>query len=290
MNENEVKALISLLDDDDNEVVTIVQTQILNLGRAVIPVLEDAWSQSFDPLKQQRIISIIHKLQHDDLLSSLEEWKKNPDDLLEGAIIVARHQYPDLEEDKIQSQINQIKRDIWLEINDNLTAYEKVKVINRVLFDMHQFKGNTANYHLPGNSYINIVLETKKGNPLLLSLLYIQLAKQLDLPIYGVNLPEHFILAYVDEMNILREAFNDSSTRILFYINPFSRGVVFGRSEIDQFLDKLKMEHEKAYYEPCSNIDMISRLIRNLIFSYQKIGDTEKENELEEMLKVLSTK
>lgn len=283
-NENEVKALISLLDDTDTEVLEIVESQILNLGRTVIPLLEDAWSQSFDPVKQKRIINIIHKLQHEDVVHSLKVWHQGGGNLLDGAVLVARHQYPDLDEDKIVAQLNQIKRDIWLELNDNLTAYEKVKIINRVLFDMHQFKGNTANYHLPGNSYINLVLETKKGNPLLLSLIYMHLASQLDIPIFGINLPEHFILAYVDELNILREAFNDQESKVLFYINPFSKGAVFGRNEIDQFLDKLNIEHRHEYYEPCTNTDIIERMIRNLIFSYQKMGDSEKERELEEML------
>ncbi|MBK8846562.1 MAG: transglutaminase family protein [Bacteroidetes bacterium] len=288
MNEKEIDALITLLDDDDKEVSQLIEEKILSIGRDVIPHLENAWGQSFDPEKQERLLQIIHKLQFEDTLAALSVWRQRPYDLLEGAILVARHQYPDLEDDAIKQQLNQIKRDIWIEINDNLTAYEKVKVINKVLFELHQFKGNTANYHLPANSYINCVLENKKGNPLMLSLIYSYLAQQLDIPIYGVNLPEHFIMAYVDELNILREAFNENNTNVLFYINAFSKGIVFGKNEISQFLDKLKLEHEKIFFEPCTVLEMIQRLVRNLVYSYQKIGDTEKEAELNRMLQILA--
>jgi regulator of sirC expression with transglutaminase-like and TPR domain len=99
----------------------------------------------------------------------------------------------------LRKQVQQIKHDVWLEINDELTAMEKVKIINHILFDVHQFSGNIANYHAPQNSFINSVLETKKGNPVSLGILYMIIAQELQIPIYGVNLPEHFIVAYVDE-------------------------------------------------------------------------------------------
>lgn len=288
LNKNEVQALISLLDDSDTEIITHVQEKILTMGKEIIPTLEDAWSTAFDPIKQQRIESLIHKIQFDSLIDELKNWKENnSDDILTGAILIARHQYPDLEVEKILTEFNLIKRSIWLELNENLTAFEKVNVINRVLFDTYLFKGNTANFHAPTNSYINVVLETRKGNPLLLSIVYIKLAQMLDMPVYGVNLPEHFVLAYLDEHNILNEAFNEQEGNILFYINPFSRGTVFNKMEIDSFLKKLNLEPEDIYFHPCSNIDIIKRMIRNLIFSYQKLGDLEKVNELARMMETL---
>ena len=80
---------------------------------------------------------------------------------------------------------------------------EKVRVLNHIIFDVHGFSGNTANFHAPQNSYINNVLESKKGNPLSLSVLYAVIAQRLDVNIYGVNLPEHFILAYVEDSHYL---------------------------------------------------------------------------------------
>ncbi|MEW6470151.1 MAG: transglutaminase-like domain-containing protein [Bacteroidota bacterium] len=279
MDKKEISALISLLDDPDERVFEQIKDKLLSIGQEVIPVLETAWENSFDSLIQQRIENIIHKIQFGKILDELKLWA-NPlnQKLIDGAILIARYQYPDLDDKKILKQIEQIKQDVWLELNNNLTALEKVRVINHIIFDIHGFSGNTMNYHAPQNSYINTVLETKKGNPLSLSILYAIIAQDLGIPIYGVNLPEHFVLAYVDAG--LSE---DQGDKVLFYINPFSRGSVFSKKEVDSFLRQLRLPQQPAYYEPCSNTDIIKRMLRNLINSYEKLGYTDKVAELEKL-------
>lgn len=289
MNKKEVKALISLLDDPDESVFGEVSMKFLSLGQEVIPVLEDAWEYSFDTLIQNRIENIIHQIQFDLIKDSLREWM-HPDqqDLLEGTLLIARYQYPDIDIDKIRKQIAQIKHDVWLELNENITALEKVKIINHILFDVHNFSGNTTNYHAPQNSYLNNVLESKKGNPLLLSIIYTIIAQSLDIPIYGVNLPEHFILCYVDteHMGVPSTEGNEGSN-VLFYVNPFSKGAVFGQKEIEAFLKQLKLEQLPIFYEPCSNLEIMKRLLRNLIASYEKLGYPDKSEELKGLLDTL---
>ena len=129
MNKKEVFALISLLDDPDEMVFKEVSMKFLSLGEEVIPVLEDAWEHSFDTLIQNRIENIIHQIQFDLIKDALKEWS-HPDqqNLLEGALLIARYQYPDIDTAKIKKQIDQIKQDVWLELNENLTALEKVKI------------------------------------------------------------------------------------------------------------------------------------------------------------------
>jgi regulator of sirC expression with transglutaminase-like and TPR domain len=133
----------------------------------------------------------------------LKAWKRGGgEDLLEGALIISRYRYPDMDEQKVKARLAAIRQDIWLELNDNLTAFEKVRVFNHIFFQTHGFKGNKRNYHAPQNSYINEVLDSRKGNPLSLAIIYQVLAEDLDLPLRGVNLPNHFVLAYLDEDSI----------------------------------------------------------------------------------------
>lgn len=289
MNRNELNALISLLDDPDESVYMQVSTKFLSLGQEVIPVLEDAWEHSFDTLIQNRIENIIHQIQFDIIKDALKDWAHpEKQNLLDGAMLIARYQYPDIDFKKVQKQIDQIKQDVWLELNNNVTALEKVKIINHILFDVHNFSGNTTNYHAPQNSYINNVLESKKGNPLLLSIIYTIIAQSLDIPIYGVNLPEHFILCYIDVEHMGVPSSKDNvGTNVLFYINPFSKGTVFGQKEIDAFLKQLKLEQLPIFYEPCSNLEIVKRLLRNLIASYEKLGYPDKSEELKTLLKCI---
>jgi regulator of sirC expression with transglutaminase-like and TPR domain len=164
-----------------------------------------------------------------------------------------------------------------------MTALENVKVLNHIFFGVQHFDGNKINPNTPQNYYLNTLLETKKGSPLTLGMLYIILAQKLKIPIYGVNLPQHFILAYLTEMGIA----NPTESDVLFYINPFNKGAVFTKREIELFIRQLKIQAELSFFEPCTNIDMIKRLITNLIFSYNQMGYPDKIEDLENLLKII---
>ncbi|MBA2611459.1 MAG: hypothetical protein H0U95_05780 [Bacteroidetes bacterium] len=282
MSLKEVIALITLLDDPDEVIYVQVKDRFVVLGPPAIPHLETAWENSFDAIMQKRIETIIHTIQFETLQKALKNWAKvDQDDLLKGILILARYQYPDLDENKIKKQLATIKQDVWLELHEDLTALEKVKIINHILFEVHQFSGNITNYHAPQNSFINNVLESKKGNPLMLSVVYLLICIELKIPVYGINLPQHFVLAYLNEEANLIDVNNKTlSNNILFYINPFSKGLLFNQKDIDQFLKQLNLDLEPKYYLPCSNIDIIKRCINNLIFSYEKLGYIEKVEEL----------
>lgn len=277
-----IKALVKLIDDPDEDIFLHVRDELIKCGSKAIPYLEKSWEDDYYGLVfQSRIENVIHDIQFEDTKVALEKWNDCAEkDLLEGAIIVARYQYPGLNEAEIRDYIQSLRRDIWLELNDHLTAFEQVKVFNRIFFKEHKLHGDSKNYHSPINSYINTVIESKKGNPLSICLIYSIIAQSLDLPIYGVNLPNHFVLAYMDEKGSGAMINEQNEYGVLFYINAFSNGVIFNTNEIKQFLDELKFEHRREFFEPCSNSAIIKRMLTNLITSFQKVGNEEKVDEL----------
>ncbi|MFC0317635.1 MULTISPECIES: transglutaminase-like domain-containing protein [Olivibacter] len=279
LNNKEINSLIHLLDDPDEEVFRHVEEKLLTLGTAVIAPLEAAWEKSFDSFLQSRIENLIHKIQFEQVFNELELWYMGGGfDLLQGLIIVNKYQYPDLEDQTIINQVEEIKRDAWLEMMYNMSAVEKVRLLNNVFYNMHGFKGNTKNYHDPQNSYIGKVLETRRGNPILLAALYSIVAQRLDIPIYGVNLPRHFILAYMDEQIKADEA------GVLFYINAFNRGQIFGRHDVLSFLKQLNLPNDEQFFLPCDNLAIVSRVLRNLLASYNQAGSLEKAAEIQRLL------
>lgn len=281
VNEKNITALISLLDDPDEGIYSHVRNELVSYGEDVIPYLEKEWENAFGSIIQNRIELIIHKIQFDNTTQKLREWALSGGiNLFEGAMLIAKYQYPDLDEAGIKSKIDMLTQDAWLEMSPRLTALEKVRVLNHIIFEVHGYSGNTKNFHAPQNNYLNNVIEGKKGNPLSLSILYSIIAQNLQIPVNGVNLPEHFILAYVNEH--IDEVENEN-IKILFYINPFSKGSIFTQKEITAFLKQLNLEPKSSYYEPCTNLQMIKRLINNLIISYEKLGYPDKVNELTEL-------
>ena len=290
MSETEIQALITLIDDPDEGVYTQVRDRIVSLGDHVVPVLERAWEyDDLGDLFRNRIEDILQTIHLTAVTDRLKAWKETGgDDLLEGALIISRYRYPDMDEQKVKARLASIRQDIWLELNDNLTAFEKVRVFNHIFFQIHGFKGNKRNYHAPQNSYINEVLDSRKGNPLSLAIIYQVLAEDLGLPMRGVNLPNHFVLAYLDEDSIGgADSGQQGEENILFYVNAFSQGDILGRNEINEFLEKLKIEPRASFYSPCTNMDIIRRQLNNLANSYEKLGDSERSKELEKLRDLL---
>jgi regulator of sirC expression with transglutaminase-like and TPR domain len=283
MAQNEIRALITLIEDPDETIYHQVRERIVQLGDGVVPELERAWStEALGDQFRDRIEDILHTIHLDTVRKRLIAWRDaGCSGLLEGALIISRYRYPELDEQKVKARLASIRQDIWLELNDHLTAFEKVRVFNHIFFQIHGFKGNKRNYHAPQNSYINEVIDSRQGNPLSLSIIYQVLAEDLGLPIQGVNLPNHFILAYLDADGLGgQEDGASNGENVLFYINPFSQGDILGRNEITEFLSKLKIEPRASFYAPCSDRDMIRRQLNNLANSYAKLGDSERAQDL----------
>lgn len=284
INPTEINSLIKLLDDPDQEIFDHVHNKILSYGGEAVDYLESAWEEAFDSILQDRIANIVHEIQFGIVKNDLKLWYQGGAfNLLQGALIINKYQYPDLDEQRVINQIEDIKRDIWLQMHYESSPVEQVKLINHVFYNIYGFGGNTTNHQDPQNSYLNQVLESRKGNQISLAIIYSVIAQKLDIPVYGVNLPQHFILGYLDETKQ-----SEFESGILFYINAFNKGFIFGRRDVDMFLKQLSLKAEPQFYEPCSNADIVRRILRNLISSYETLGSVEKVTELNELLQIVS--
>jgi regulator of sirC expression with transglutaminase-like and TPR domain len=276
----ELEALINLLEDPDHLVFDTVSDRLIELGEEVVSPLEKRWEITLKPDLQVRIENVIKTIQFNTLQRGMDSWKTGGgSDLLFGAYLVARFHYPDLEFDFLNEKIEKIKKDIWLELNNELTALEKVKVINYFMYDIHRFDKSSKKAHTPQLYMVNHVIDTHKGGPVMLGLIYAELARRLSLPIYGVNLPRNFVLCYYDD------DYDEDPNGILFYINPSDKGAVLGVEELKHFLNHLKIEERENYFAPCSNVDIIERLIINLQYAYERSGQAEKAQSLKQLLR-----
>jgi len=278
---NELKALIRLVDEPDEKLFDKVKKHIFDYGFEAIIELEAALESTFDDGLQKRIQALISDINLSITFTELQDWAKfNTDDLLKGFMLITRFQYPDINADTITREVGRIAQEVWLELNNNLTALEKVKVLNHILFEINKFGGNNSNLFSPDNYYLKNLFDTHKGNPLSIGMLYIIIARSLHIPIYGVDLPRHFILAYIDESLSLHPG-EESDEDILFYLNPYNKGAVFTRKEIELFVKQMQLEPQLSFFKPCSNITMIRRMINGLIESYLGTGNHEKVTALQ---------
>lgn len=296
INQKELDSMLYLLDDSDERVVEHIESQIMELGSKVLPLLDERWPQEENANRQDRILVLMKKIQQNSLSSEMKLWLSTPEqDLLDGLLIVNKLKDATVTRQAIDNQLDKIKLDAWLELNYDLTSFEKVKILNHIFFDVHQFKGDTESYHHSDNSFISSVLERKSGNPISLAIIYSIVAQRLNIPVYGVNLPQHFILGYVKDFDwppLLR--FNDPSAGsneqggdILFYINPFNNGLIFNHDNIHKFLKQLKLEPKEDYFKACSNRDVILRVLRNLEVSFAKENKSIKVEQVKMLIGTL---
>jgi hypothetical protein len=200
---------------------------------------------------------------------------------MEGALLVARCHYPELDEHKVRVIIDGIVKNVWVNLTAGMTADQEVRVLNRILFTEMGFSGNKQPEPEPDLAYLNSVIDTRHGNSLGLGIVYLIVAHALNLNIYGINLPYHFILCYTDRW-LTKEELDQRTAEgaVKFYINPLLEGVPFSRIEITRYLDKSQIHPESKYFAPCDNLTIIRTLIFNQISCYEEKGDTDRLNKL----------
>jgi regulator of sirC expression with transglutaminase-like and TPR domain len=285
VSQSEIRALISLLDDDDPEVFNNVSQKLISLGGDVVPLLEAAWEESFDSNLHERIEDIIQKINYEQLYSDFKEWlaEENPD-IVKGAMLVARFHYPDLNETDVYLQMDKIKQKIWLELNSNLTPLEKINVFNHVFYRVFGFSGSYSSKPETKDYCINAVLDSKTGNSISLGIIYMAIAQQLSLPVYGVNLYRHFILSYQNDF--IDDFSSDHSSDVVFYINSMNKGMIFQKSEIKEYLKNMHQDEKTEYYNPASNKEVIKELLYYMWYHFKESNEYNKEKRVEMLLEL----
>ncbi len=274
MNYKELNALISLLEDPDKEIFDSVKSRLVELGIKVLPELESAWESNYDSLIQERAENIIYEIHFRDIVKSLKKWiQKKDKNLLEAWFIISKYQYPDIDEQFYRTKIYNLVSQINLEVEQTYSELEKISAFNRVFFTQNGFRGNTRNFQSPDNSFINTVIDKHMGNPLTLSMLYIIIAEKINLPICGVNMPKHFIIGFEDVNEI-------NGDPIKFYINPFNKGAILNRQDLEVYLKREKLKENSKYFTPCGNTTVIKRLLNNLFHSFTFQSKNEKAQEI----------
>lgn len=286
MRMTKIDALIRLLEDPNNQVFEQVKNELIIIGdEALFPLETAAQKNSFGDQFNERVHSLINEIQRNVLKNELIQWINSEEkDLLLGSIIVSKHHDTYIEDSLVHETIQSLRRAIWLEFNDYQTSFEQIKIFNKIFFGVSQFKCLNKESYSPDEIDISKVLESKQGAPLTIGLIYSIVAQSLDLPVYGVNLPNSFVLAFMDynQSNFILNQQNDFG--VLFYINPKSLGDILDAREIDAFLSSRNLDPNRSHFEPCSNSSLIKRMIKDLMVSFQHIGDERKASDLNELI------
>ena len=257
--EAEISALFKLIDDPDEEVFNTIADRLLNYGTPIIPDLEHLWENTLDEATLERIEMMIYKLRLQDLKEAFTKWNADPNaSLFEGALLVTKYQYPELAIDTLRHQIEKIRRNIWLELNNYLTPLEQANVIRNILFNYYQIKGVEVNYEKPEEFLISAPLQSKKGNAIANTLLYAELCQQLEIQAQFINIPKQCIIAFYASDWDPEELVTNPQEFIQFYVEG-TTGNAFSQKDLDQYMIRSNIEPKNSYYKALSNVKIIKK-------------------------------
>ena len=282
-----INAIVNLLDDPDLVIYNEIKKKLIEIGPLCIPVLEKViFENKLGAIFTSRANEIINEINLNQFLVNHNYWLKNPFNLIDGIMDIDQYFFPNVTRNYIEHEINQMVKDINSDINNNMSPIEKVKVINEVIFDIYKVRGDKKDYHNPKNSSFGSLIKNKKGNPLTISILYVEIARKLGIPIKGINLPNHFIVGYLknDNFSIHQSTNQYIKDDVIFYINPFSNGVILKHRDIEDFIKEIKINYNHYYFVPCKFRDITKRVLTNLTYSYRNSKNKKIKSDLKSIL------
>ena len=201
-----------------------------------------------------------------DLYVAFREAIHRPEeeiDLGRAALAIAAQEYPDLKIHDCLSQLDRLGQAVELRIGDEKNPYRIIAALNTVLFKEQGFQGNRSEYYDPKNSFLNDVIIRKKGIPISLSVIYMEVARRVGLSLAGVGFPGHFLVKY-----------GDGDIEIL--IDVFNGGEIRAREDLERMLQQLyrgQVSYQPGFVAALSKRDILRRMLNNLKWIYLERGE-----------------
>jgi regulator of sirC expression with transglutaminase-like and TPR domain len=208
--------------------------------------------------------------------------------VLEAALLIARLEYPDLDQARCEAQLDELAQRVraelalpspidQAELPAEVEPLAAIQAINKVLFEEEGFHGNREHYYDPDNSYFNKVLEQRCGIPITLSLLYIEVGRRVGLHIEGIALPFQFVTRCVTPDTTL-------------YIDAYEDGLVLSEQECRERIRHMARKRIKIHdhwFEPVNPRFFVARMLNNLKNIYIDREDFERALKICDLLVVL---
>ena len=194
--------------------------------------------------------------------------------LAEAALLLACEEYPQLEISPYLDRLDEIADFVRPKLHTGISPLDTIEALNEVLFGIVGFRGNTENYNDPRNSFFNDVLERRIGIPITLSAVYLEVARRISFPIFGVGMPGHFLVKYGDRTQE-------------FFLDPFNGGQVLTREDCERRFSEMfgnEQEFTERMLDVVSPRQMLFRMVNNLKTIYLKAHAYEKSLAMVDMM------
>ncbi len=271
--DSKFKALMKLLDDDDPQVFAAVERELLDGGDEVAHMLEMEIDNA-DTNVRKRIENLVSRMHLEKLQKEYDlllDFVSRPDFSLERALyLLAKPLYPDVDFAEVESELNEIANELRKRIAAAEDPYDIVQHVNDFFLVEMGFAGNSKDYYNPDNSMLHRVLETRRGIPISLGIVYLLVGRRLNLPVYGVGAPAHFLVKFVLEGKE-------------FYVDVFNGGRIMSRKDAEDSISNMGFSFESRFLKISSDLEMLARSCRNMARALSAIDEQPRANVLMEL-------
>ena len=191
-----------------------------------------------------------------------------------AALELARVEFPQLDPKASLIRLDNLAAEIQSQLTTNASGLDFIRATNQLLFEILDFRGDEQNYYDPRNSCLNSVLTRRLGIPITLSVLYIEIARRLSRPVYGVGLPGHFIVAY-----------EDRNSR--YWIDPFHGGRILSFADCCALAKEtagVNLQTNPAVLAPVNKRQILVCMLSNLKAIYLRGGAFDKARQVLDLL------
>lgn len=276
---NEVRALVSLLADEDEKILSIVWEHLLEMGTAAIPSLQEA-VEAKDVRLRLRVRHLLQRIQLDDVERELRELARlsDPDfDVERGLYTLVRIEHPDARAEEISRPLDEMAEILRGRLQGVLQPLERIRTINRLLFDELKFVGNPHELYEFESVLLNRVLERRTGIPISLASVYLLLAQRLGLPFRGISLPNHFLVRHGEGADEI-------------FVDPYLGGKLLTRKDCIQYLTSAGFYYKDAYISEAGPRELVIRTLRHLMVIYSKHQDKARLGRLTHFVEILQAR
>ena len=274
---SEIESLIQLMEDPDPLIQQSVQDRFTELGINAVPLLDEFRIETKDHNEKSKIRSIIHQLTFPSLKTDfhevLEKGVRNRKSLELAVFTLSRFGNPTLRITDFEKQLDHFSTMVEPTIRYRLDERRKMKQLIKFVFEDLNFSGDTEDYHNPANCFIDQVIRRRRGLPISLSMVVMFIARRLEMPFFGINMPIHFMLNYVSEKEEV-------------LIDPYDNGAIVSYDQCYFFLKKNNIEPKPDHFKIATDLEILIRCIRNLIHSYERLEQTTYAEDLKELLQL----
>ncbi len=283
MTKDQINALFGLLDDPSEEVCNEVIRHFSSLGTNIVPLLIKFYHQSDNPLIHSRTKIIIDNINFGSVIRELQHWKQKPDKLFSLLIIIAKINSPNINIIEIEDKCNKIAQKISIELSHNLTAIEKVSIINYHIFTQEKITIIPNKEQEPSDFMIDCFFEKKRCSSFFITLFYLVICRKVGFAIYPINVPGNRILAFLNQSYFIDSLVRSDSVPALFYIEPIHQGIIIDHANLNKALSERGFSLSSQMLNPVSNLILLRTLAKELALTYKTRNELEKAESFENL-------